>query len=121
MVGSMTTVPDGLVAVVKHDCPTCTLVEPVLRQLAGAGPFTVVSQDDPDFPGGLSVVDDRDLEVSWRLRIETVPTLLRLAGGTETGRVEGWLRSTWEAFTGVRDLGDGLPEHRPGCGSRSVE
>ncbi len=121
MVGSMTTVPDGLVAVVKHDCPTCTLVEPVLRQLAGAGPLTVVSQDDPDFPGGLPVVDDRELEVSWRLRIETVPTLLRLAGGTETGRVEGWLRGAWEAFTGVRDLGDGLPEHRPGCGSRSVE
>ena len=26
-------VPDGLVAVVKRDCPTCELVEPVLREL----------------------------------------------------------------------------------------
>jgi len=25
--------PDGLVAVVKRDCPTCSLIEPVLRQL----------------------------------------------------------------------------------------
>ncbi|WP_336029129.1 thioredoxin family protein [Geodermatophilus sp. FMUSA9-8] len=117
----MAPVPDGLVAVVKRDCPTCALVEPVLQQLAGAGPLTVVSQDDPGFPAGLPVTDDRELEVSWRLRIETVPTLLRVDGGTETGRVEGWLRSAWETFTGVEDLGPGLPEHRPGCGSRSVE
>jgi hypothetical protein len=114
-------VPDGLVAVVKRDCPTCVLVEPVLRHLAGVGTLTVVSQDDPGFPAGLPVTDDRGLEVSWRLGIETVPTLLRLAGGAETGRVEGWLRSAWEAFTGVTGLGPGLPEHRPGCGSRSVE
>ena len=121
MVGAMTTVPDGLVAVVKRDCPTCTLVEPVLRQLADAGALTVVCQDDPAFPRDLPVVDDRELELSWRLHIETVPTLLRMADGAESGRVEGWLRSAWEAFTGVAGLGDGLPEHRPGCGSRSVE
>ena len=29
--------PDGLVAFVKHNCPTCALVEPVLAQLANAG------------------------------------------------------------------------------------
>ena len=114
-------VPDGLVAVVKHDCPTCTLVEPVLRQLAQAGPLTVYSQDDPDFPGGLPVVDDRELEASWRLGIETVPTLLRVESGREVDRLQGWLRSAWEEFTGVPDLGAGLPDHRPGCGSRSVE
>jgi hypothetical protein len=26
--------PDGIVAVVKRDCPTCTLVAPVMGQLA---------------------------------------------------------------------------------------
>jgi hypothetical protein len=114
-------VPDGLVAVVKRDCPTCALVEPVLQQLAAAGALTVVSQDDPSFPAGLPVTDDRELEVSWRLGIETVPTLLRMADGAETGRIEGWLRGQWESFTGVAGLGEGLPEHRPGCGSRSVE
>jgi hypothetical protein len=115
------TVPDGLVAVVKRDCPTCTLVEPVLRQLAGAVPLTVYSQDDPAFPAGVPVVDDRELEASWRLGVETVPTLLRVSGGRETGRVVGWLRGQWEELAGVPRLGDGLPEHRPGCGSRSVE
>ncbi len=113
--------PGGWVAVVKRDCPTCVLVEPVLQQLAAAGELTVYSQDDPGFPAGVRVVDDRELEVSWRLQVQTVPTLLRVDGGVEAERTEGWLRERWEALTGVPSLGDGLPEHRPGCGSRSVE
>ncbi|MCW2579543.1 MAG: uncharacterized protein JWP33_650 [Blastococcus sp.] len=113
--------PDGLVAIVKRNCPTCILVEPVLRELAATGPLTVYSQDDPAFPSGTPVVDDRELEISWRLGIETVPTLLRFEGGREVGRLHGWLRSAWEDFTGVAGLGAGLPEHRPGCGSLSVE
>ncbi len=113
--------PDGWVAVVKRDCPTCTLVEPVLQQLAAAAPTTVFSQDDPSFPSGVKVVDDRELEASWRLKVDTVPTLLRIEGGAEVARTVGWLRPEWEALTGVGDLGPDLPEHRPGCGSRSVE
>jgi hypothetical protein len=113
--------PDGWVAVVKRDCPTCVLVEPVLQQLAGAGTLTVCSQDDPSFPAGVQVVDDRELEVSWRLQVETVPTLLRVEDGREVARVQGWLREQWEALTGVRDLAPDLPEFQPGCGSRSVE
>ena len=35
--------------------------------------------------------------------------------------LQGWLRPGWEAFTGVAPLGEGLPEYRAGCGSRSVE
>jgi thiol-disulfide isomerase/thioredoxin len=113
--------PDGWVAVVKRDCPTCELVAPVLAQLAGAGALTVLSQDDPAFPAGVTVVDDRELERSWRLQVQTVPTLLRVEDGVEVARTEGWLRERWEALTGVTGLGPGLPEHRPGCGSRSVE
>jgi hypothetical protein len=113
--------PDGWIAVVKRDCPTCTLVEPVLQQLAAAGPTTVFSQDDPAFPSGMRVVDDRELEASWRLQVDTVPTLVRIEDGRETARTVGWLRADWEALTGVAGLGDGLPDHRPGCGSRSVE
>jgi hypothetical protein len=113
--------PDGWVAVVKRDCPTCALVEPVLGQLAAAGDLTVYSQDDPAFPAGLRVVDDSELEVSWRLQVLTVPTLLRVEDGAEVERTEGWLRERWEALTGVAGLGPDLPEHRPGCGSRSVE
>jgi hypothetical protein len=114
--------PDGLVAVVKRDCPTCGLIEPVLRQLRGAGVrLTVYTQDDPSFPAGLDAVDDRALEVSWQHGVETVPTLLRVEGGAEVERTVGWNRKDWEALTRVSGLGTSLPAHRPGCGSLSVD
>ncbi|MGD9753682.1 MAG: hypothetical protein AB7W59_22020 [Acidimicrobiia bacterium] len=60
------TLPDGLVAVVKRDCPTCVLVAPVLGELQRAGvALTVYTQDDPDFPAEVDGRrDDRDLAVS---------------------------------------------------------
>jgi hypothetical protein len=114
------TVPDGLVAVVKRDCPTCRLVAPVLADLrARAAPLTVFSQDDPSFPEGLDAVDDTGLDVSFALDVDTVPTLVRVEGGRETARLVGWSRAEWAPFTGVADLGADLPPHRPGCGSRT--
>jgi hypothetical protein len=112
-------VPDGLVAVVKRDCPTCTLVVPVLRDLASRGALRVYSQDDPAFPEGVAADDDTSLDVSFALEIDTVPTLLWLEGGTITKRTEGWSRERWEALTGLTDLGVDLPDFRPGCGSRT--
>ncbi len=113
---------DGLIAVVKRDCPTCDLVTPVLTQLRDlAFPLVVVSQDDPTFPEGCNPVDDRDLAHSFKLGVHTVPTLMHFAGGQETGRAEGWSRDQWQALTGRNDLGPGLPPQRPGCGSRSLE
>jgi hypothetical protein len=98
------------------------MVAPVLAQLADQGvPLTIYTQDDPSFPPGLSPVDDTDLAVSYHLDIDTVPTLLRLGDGQVIDRQVGWSRAGWEALTGVGGLGDGLPEMRPGCGSRSVE
>jgi hypothetical protein len=115
--------PDGLVAVVKRDCPTCELVAPVLAQLAGAGtPLTVYSQDDPGFPSVVDdVVDDTELRFSWHHAIETVPTLMSVKDGEEVGRTVGWSRPQWEELTAVSGLGPDLPEHRPGCGSLSVD
>src|SRR5438093_6538219 len=114
--------PDGLIAVVKRDCPTCRLVAPVLAQLSAAGvPLTVYSQDDPAFPEGLAPVDDTALAVSYRLEIEAVPTVLRIEHGRVVDRLLAWSRADWEALTGVPGLGSGLPDYRPGCGSRSVE
>jgi thiol-disulfide isomerase/thioredoxin len=116
--------PDGVVAVVKRDCPTCATVEPVLGQLAGAlgDRLTVYSQDDPSFPAGVpAVLDDRDLEVSWHLDLTTVPTLLHIEDGQEKDRIVGWDRAQWEAFTGVSGLGPGLPAYGPGCGSRHLD
>ena len=114
---------NGWVVVVKHDCPTCELVQPVLRKMADSGtPLQVFSQDDPSFPEGLAtVVDDRDLEQSFRLEIESVPTLIRRENGQEVERTVGWHRSEWWELTGIAGLGEELPELQPGCGSLSVE
>jgi len=112
-----------VVAFVQRDCPTCEMVAPVLRQLAARVPLTVYTQDDPAFPSGLpgAPEDDTALEVSYGWRIEAVPTLLRVEGGSERERAVGWHRGEWEALTGVEGLGAELPETRPGCGSLSVD
>ena len=96
-----------LLAVVKSDCPTCQLVAPVLDRLD----VEIVSEDD-----------DAGLERSWHLGIDTVPTLIRLDDdGAEVERIVGWSREQWEAFTHVSPLGDDLPPHRPGCGSKTQD
>ena len=114
--------PAGLVAFVKRDCPTCELVVPVLRELSDRTGLTVYTQDDPAFPPGIDSLDDISLERSWHCDIEAVPTLIRVAeDGREQGRVLGWHRGDWEKLSGLSGLGDGLPDYRPGCGSRSVD
>ena len=95
-----------ITAVVKEDCPTCRLVEPVLQELVATGVVETIHRED----------DPEGLETSYRLGIETVPTLIK---GEE--RVVGWSRDQWRAFTGVPDLGAGLPDYRPGCGSRTLD
>jgi hypothetical protein len=113
--------PSDFVAFVKRDCPTCVLVARVLEQLARRKDLTVFSQDDPSFPEGIAARDDRDLDMSWRCRIETVPTLIRALDRREEARVVGWQRQEWEDLTGVTGLGPELPPWRPGCGSLSVD
>ena len=108
--------PEGLVAIVKRDCPTCVDVVPVLEEISLRGPgVTVYTQDDPAFPDSVgSRVYDEDLEISWHYEVETVPTLMFIQDGKEMARTVGWSRSDWEALTGVSDLGLGLSEMRPG-------
>jgi hypothetical protein len=113
--------PEGLVVFVKRACPTCELVAPVLAELRERAKLTVIVQDDPSFPAGLAPRHDADLALSWHHRIEAVPTLLRVHDGVEKERALGWQREEWEALTGVRGLGAGLPAWRPGCGSLSVD
>ena len=84
---------DGLVAIVKRDCPTCELTAPVLGDLARRAGLRVYTQDDPGFPETVSErIDDTGLDVSHRLKIEIVPTLLRFEGGHEVDR-HLWLGS----------------------------
>lgn len=116
MSGAAAAFHDGLVVFAKRACPTCILIEPVLRELAASGaPFQVVCQDDPKFPSGVSaVIDDRELEYSFRNGIETTPTLIRFAEGHEAERTAGWDASEWRRITGMKELGAGLPASRPG-------
>jgi hypothetical protein len=114
--------PDGYAVFVSRDCATCREIEPALEQLLGEDlTVTLVSQDDPGFPSVASqVVDDRDLELSWRFQVEVTPTAVRVTDGEPGDRVVGWRRSEWEEFFGVPGIGPGLPEHRPGCGSLTL-
>lgn len=111
------------VAVVKNECETCRLVAPALTAIADAGRELVVYwQDDGAFLGdAVAKADDRGLERSYRLGVETVPTLVRWEGDAEAGRSVGWNRDEWRRLVGMDHLAADLPEHRPGCGSRSVE
>lgn len=111
--------PD-FILVVKEDCATCQLVVPVVQQLAKLFDLEVYSQDNPGFPPEINVIDDTELEKSWSLHIETVPTIIKYDNSNETGRCFGWDRKAWEALTG-ESLSPELPGFRPGCGSMTVE
>jgi thiol-disulfide isomerase/thioredoxin len=113
---------EGLVVFVKAECPTCQMVQPVLRQLRQAQvPIQVLTQDDPGFPAGVDPIDDTALEMSYRQGIEIVPTLIRFENGKAVERLEGWDRGEWERITGVTSLANGIPDFRPGCGSRTLD
>src|SRR5579872_4571260 len=103
----MSALPEnGLVAVVKRDCPTCVLTAPVLGELARRAGITVYSQDDPGFPETVPLREsDLGLDVSHRLKIEIVPTLIRFEGGREVARTYGWDRGEWQRMSGLGDLG----------------
>lgn len=114
--------PDGLVAIVKRECATCVMVDPLFAHIAASGAsLTVYTQDDPTFPASVAALHDADLSVSWHYDIETVPTLLRIENGVEVDRTFGWSKDAWQQFTGIADLGADLPVMRPGCGSLSVD
>ena len=104
------TLPDGLVAVVKQDCPTCHLVLPALSQILDGPGLTVVTQDSESWPAGFSAIHDESLDLSWRLQTDTTPTLYRIEGGDVTAFAVGWHRERWEEVSGVADLAPDLPE-----------
>jgi thiol-disulfide isomerase/thioredoxin len=117
-----TTLPDGLIVVAKADCPTCRLIEPLLAELAQAGPLTVYVQDSTDYAASVpGTLHDKTLEHSWRLATEFVPTLVRAKNGQEVARTHGWHKQDWRSISGLTKLGEDLPEMRPGCGSRTLE
>src|SRR5438552_474270 len=66
-------------------------------------------------------IDATGLDFSHHLKIEVVPTLIRLENGREVARTYGWDRGEWERLSGLAGLGGGLPESRPGCGAKNIE
>ncbi|WP_441256321.1 thioredoxin family protein [Bradyrhizobium sp. 482_C4_N1_1] len=112
---------DGVLIFAKRECETCQMVEQVIGQIADKIPTVVYTQDDPSFPSTVSALDDSALESSFAFDVEAVPTIVRMRHGKEVARTFGWSRADWEKLTGLEGLGEGLPEMRPGCGSKSRE
>ena len=105
---------------VKQDCQTCTMLVSVFERLRKSLPeLAIYVQDDPEFLSSAGAAYDRTLEHSFRSDIEITPTLIRMAGQKETGRVCGWVREEWQSMTGIADLGCDLPAYSPGCGSKT--
>ena len=110
--------------VIKKDCPTCELIEPVLVQLAGGykGSVDIYVQDDPGFPESIdNKIDDTSLEFSYNNKIEIVPTLICLNNEQEIVRTVGWDKKEWQNLTGMNSLGNELIDFKPGCGSKTQE
>ena len=125
---------DGLLVVVKKDCPTCRLIVPALEEILANGlNLVILSQDDPAFPE-LQTIDsngqptgqckrafDDSLERSHRLKTEVVPTLYVMKDGAAQQTAIGWNRAEWRQLTELDTLGEALPGARPGCGSLNLE
>jgi hypothetical protein len=116
---------------VKHDCPVCDQLLPVLDQAIDAGaPLRILSQSTAEQTSeqarrlGLQSVPalDEHLETSARFDPDAVPALVLLDGDAERARLEGIDRVRLAELmrsAGVElDLA-GLPEYRPGCASRT--
>jgi len=111
--------------IVKKDCPTCALIEPLIptRTAHYNEALAVYVQDDPAFPAAApNRIDDTALAYSYQHNIEIVPTLIRFADdGTESARIYGWDKQQWQQFTGLDDLGAELSPFKPGCGSKTLD
>ena len=110
--------------VVKKDCPTCALIEPVIERLAAqyGDKLKVYVQDDDSFPKCIDKpIDDRLLAFSYQQKVEIVPTLIRHLDSDNSERIYGWDSSQWQEFTGIIDLGSQLPAFKPGCGSKTQD
>ncbi len=122
-----------LLALVKHDCPVCDQVLPVLDRARGEGaPVRIVSQspagDTAAQAARLNLASvpelDNELELSAQFDPDAVPAVILLDGGGERARVEGLDRARLTELgmqAGVTLELDGLPERRPGCASVTRE
>jgi hypothetical protein len=118
-----------LVTLVKHDCPVCDQLLPVLdRARAGGAPIRILSQSGaPETAAQAARLElesvpelDAELECSARFDPDAVPAVVLVDDGEERGRVEGLDRRRLVELAGRAGVElslDGLPERRPGCAS----
>ena len=67
-----------IIVFLKYDCPTCELVRPLLADIQkNISSFEIIVQDDPKLFPGLVVQEDKDLKISFKHKIEIVPTILK--------------------------------------------
>ena len=128
----------------KHDCATCDLTAPLVARLHAAladrGLRVIgVSQDDADHTTtfvdrhrlGFEIVRDDELEISFQYGFDAVPALVLLGPGRRVAAsFEGFARDDLgnlieraaqqcdSPTPAIVTDGDGLPEMRPGCGSK---
>jgi hypothetical protein len=118
-----------LLVLVKHDCPVCDQVLPVLDQArADGGAIRIVSQSSEADTAAqaqrlqLSSIPelDPDLRLSTRFDPDAVPATILLEGGDEQARSEGLDRAQLNDLAhqaGIALELDALPDRRPGCAS----
>jgi hypothetical protein len=118
-----------LLVLVKHDCPVCDQVLPVLDKARGnGGTIRIVSQSSEEDTAAqaqrlhLSRTPelDPDLELSIRFDPDAVPATILLDGNSEQARTEGLDRQQLGDLArqaGIELDLDVLPERRPGCAS----
>ena len=109
----------ALLAFVKEDCPTCgtsmPLIEGAHRAFGGEVDVLAIGQDAEGnailvdrHALTLPLLDDSELDVSYRYDLETVPTvILTDADGAEVDRFVGFGREDWRTLYGrLADLTD---------------
>ena len=133
----------SLICFVKEDCDTCNTAAPVLESLhkaygskidvlliaqSGAANASFAQRHHLSMP----VLDDHSCKTAFDWDIESVPSVFwQGADGQTLSRFEGFVRADWEALAG--DISTqtalpaaqidwaGLPEWRPGCGSKHLD
>ena len=122
-----------VIALVKHDCPVCDQLLPILDAAGAAGArLSVLSQSSQEQTNaqaarlGLSAVPalDEELALSERLDLEAVPALVLLEDDRERERVQGIERERIRRLlveAGAEVDLSALPERRPGCASLTRE
>ena len=111
-----------IIVFLKYDCPTCELVRPLLADIQkNISSLEIIVQDDPKLFPGLVVQEDKDLKISFKHKIEIVPTILKMEKGLETKRIIGWNKREWAEIFQFSEENYKLPTIKPGCGSKSLE